>query len=217
MNLNHIGPVAACAAALAIAAPPAKAGESDHVQRAFAVVNGPGGIQGIVIFKQRACAGCPTLEGAAATDPAFRAFPEPSVEVVARISGPVSALAPGAHGMHLHEIGKCEEPGFTTAGGHFDPGPFGMSQPDANHPFHMGDLPNLIVGSRGSGFLRHTTSRITLSPGPLSVFDSDGTAVIVHLNPDRGTTGVPAGSGGPRIACGIVMRASAGDVDDDED
>ena len=47
------------------------------------------------------------------------------------------------HGVHLHAVGKCE-PDFTAAGGHFDPGPAGNMDPDANHPFHMGDIPNLM-------------------------------------------------------------------------
>ena len=57
----------------------------------------------------------------------------------------VSGLKPGLHGVHLHAVGKCETgpPNFVSAGGHFDPGPSGNMDPDANHPFHMGDLPNL--------------------------------------------------------------------------
>src|SRR5215813_10900106 len=122
------------------------------------------------------------------------------VLILARVEG----LAPNsAHGFHLHENGACS-PDFAAAGGHYDPGPFGMSNPDANHPFHMGDLPNLKANRHGIAVLEHRTSRITLSPGPLSVFDANGSAIIVHGNPDQGITG-PAGSGvsgGPRIACG---------------
>jgi Cu/Zn superoxide dismutase len=82
-------------------------------------------------------------------------------------------------------VGLCEAPGFTTAGSHLDLGPAGSNLPvDANHPYHTGDIPNLIVSSLGNGFLTHISSRITLSPGPLSIFDANGSAVIVHLNPD---------------------------------
>src|SRR5262249_42696005 len=60
----------------------------------------------------------------------------PTVTVIAFVRG----LPPNTtHGIHIHENAACDPPGFTTAGGHFDPGPFGMSNPDANHPFHMGD------------------------------------------------------------------------------
>ena len=119
----------------------------------------------------------------------------------------VSGLTPGKHGVHLHAIGKCE-PDFTAAGGHFDPGPHGNTDPDANHPYHMGDIPNLEVGADGKGTMTFRTSRITLSAGPLSVFDADGTAIIVHGNPDQGITGEPKSgvSGGPRVACGVLTK-----------
>src|SRR5262245_18946860 len=118
-----------------------------------------------------------------------------------------TGLKPGLHGVHLHAVGKCE-PDFTAAGGHFDPGPFGNTDPDANHPFHMGDIPNLEVGADGSGTLKAVTTRITLSPGPLSIFDDDGTAIIIHGNPDQGKTGEPKSgvSGGPRVACGVITK-----------
>lgn len=116
-------------------------------------------------------------------------------------------LTPGKHGVHLHAVGKCE-PDFAAAGGHFDPGPAGNTDPDANHPFHMGDIPNLTVGADGKGTLKATTSRVTLSDGPLSLFDADGTAIIIHGNPDQGITGEPKSgvSGGPRVACGVITK-----------
>ncbi len=116
-------------------------------------------------------------------------------------------LTPGLHGVHLHAVGKCE-PDFLAAGGHFDPGPAGNTDPDANHPFHMGDLPNLEVNAGGEGSFVAATTRVTLSDGPLSVFDADGTAIILHANPDQGITGEPKSgvSGGPRIACGVIRK-----------
>ncbi len=119
----------------------------------------------------------------------------------------VSGLKPGRHGVHLHAVGKCE-PDFAAAGGHFDPGPAGNTDPDANHPFHMGDIPNLEVGADGKGTLKAVTSRVTISGGPLSIFDADGTAIIVHGNEDQGITGAPKSgvSGGPRIACGVFTK-----------
>jgi Cu-Zn family superoxide dismutase len=95
-------------------------------------------------------------------------------------------------------------PDFAAAGGHYDPGPFGMSNPDANHPFHMGDMPDLRADGKGVALFERVTSRVTIAPGPLSLFDTNGSSVIVHLNEDHGTTGVAGGSGGPRIACGVV-------------
>lgn len=125
------------------------------------------------------------------------------VEITLRASG----LEPGLHGVHLHAVGKCE-PDFTAAGGHFDPGPAGNTDPDANHPYHMGDIPNLEVGANLRGTLKAMTSRVTLSDGPLSLFDADGTAIIIHGNPDQGITGEPKSgvSGGPRVACGVIVK-----------
>jgi Cu-Zn family superoxide dismutase len=119
----------------------------------------------------------------------------------------VAGLKPGQHGVHLHAVGKCE-PDFTAAGGHFDPGPAGNMDPDANHPYHMGDLPNLTIGANGRGAMKATTSRVTLSDGPLSLFDADGSAIIIHGNPDQGITGEPKSgvSGGPRVACGVITK-----------
>ena len=125
------------------------------------------------------------------------------VEVTLTVTG----LTPGKHGVHLHAVGKCE-PDFTAAGGHFDPGPSSNTDPDANHPFHMGDIPNLEVGADGKGSMKIMTTRVTLAEGPLSVFDADGTAIIIHGNEDKGTTGAPKSgvSGGPRVACGVLVK-----------
>jgi Cu-Zn family superoxide dismutase len=126
---------------------------------------------------------------------------------VIEITVTASGLKPGLHGVHLHAVGKCEAP-FTSAGGHFDPGPASNTDPDANHPFHMGDIPNLEVGQDGKGTLIAVTTRVTLSAGPLSIFDADGTAIIIHGNEDKGVTGEPKSgvSGGPRIACGVFSK-----------
>jgi superoxide dismutase, Cu-Zn family len=159
-----------------------------NVLRAQAVILGaPGsGISGVVTFTQA---------------PADENSPVKDVMVSAHVEG----LTPGKHGMHIHEVGSCAN-AFAGAGGHFDPGPFGSSAPvDANHPFHMGDLPNIEVNNAGIGQLQFTTSRITLSPGPLSVFDTDGSAVIIHLNTDLGIPGQTGAGGGARIACGVIQ------------
>jgi Cu-Zn family superoxide dismutase len=125
------------------------------------------------------------------------------VQVTVKAKG----LTPGLHGVHLHAVGKCE-PDFAAAGGHFDPGPAGNTDPDANHPYHMGDLPNLSIDEKGEGSFVAATTRVTLSAGPLTVFDADGTGIILHANPDQGITGEPKSgvSGGPRAACGVLVR-----------
>ena len=125
------------------------------------------------------------------------------VQVILSIEG----APPGIHGVHIHEVGKCEAPGFTTAGGHFDPGPKGDSNPDTNHPFHMGDLPNVTVANNGTGMFNVYSTRITIG-GPTSIFDADGSAIVIHANLDPGVTGAAGSglSGGPRIGCGVIQR-----------
>src|SRR3954463_7162419 len=119
----------------------------------------------------------------------------------------LSGLKEGMHGVHLHAVGKCEAP-FTSAGGHFDPGPAGKAHPDAKHPFHIGDNPQISIGANGKGTMKVVTTRVTLSDGPLSLFDADGSAIIVHGNPDQGITGEAGSgvSGGPRVACGVIEK-----------
>lgn len=121
----------------------------------------------------------------------------------------VKGLAPGKHAVHIHETASCEPCG--SAGGHFDPGPFGMTNPDANHPYHSGDLINIEARGRlGFGYLSTVTTRVTLSDGPLSLFDSDGSAFIIHdLEDTYCPEGEAAGcAGGSRFACGIIRRVN---------
>lgn len=213
-----LGPIVGlCVAAsmVAVAVSPVNATGRRKTLRARAVVRGGNSnssIVGEVILTQQSCEGCPSPGMTApATDPGFANFPEPTVTIVARIQGLSSELTPGAHGMHIHENGSCTAAdAFASAGSHFDPGPYSSagSQVDVNHPFHMGDIPNLFVKKSGDGFLRHRTSRITLSPGPLSVFDANGSAIVVHLNPDRGIPGAVGSAGGGRVACGVIELLS---------
>jgi len=127
----------------------------------------------------------------------------------------VKGLADGKHAVHIHETGACEPCG--AAGGHHDPGPFGESRPDSagdavpandiNHPYHMGDLINIEV-KNGKGSMMHTTNRITLSAGRLSILDEDGSAFIIHTNEDTycdQESDLKRGcAGGARDACGII-------------
>lgn len=111
----------------------------------------------------------------------------------------VNGLTPGEHGIHIHTIGKCEAPGFTTAGGHWNPT---MHQHGKLNPMgpHQGDLPNLVVGADGRGTLTVTIAGATLE----GLMDADGGAIVIHEKADDLKTD-PSGNSGARIACGIVM------------
>ncbi|MGJ5675636.1 MAG: superoxide dismutase family protein [Nostochopsis sp.] len=132
-----------------------------------------------------------------------------AVRIRGNIQGNPTKLTPGLHGLHIHAVGVCEpdaSPAYSTTGGHFDPGPFASETPvEANHPYHLGDLPNLEVDEQGQAKYDAITSRITLSEGPVSVFDGNGSAIIIHLLPDQQkANGEAADAGGGRIACGVI-------------
>lgn len=119
----------------------------------------------------------------------------------------VQNAPPGMHGVHIHSTGRCEGPDFKSAGGHFDPGPAGNPDPDVNHPWHMGDLPNISVNAQGTGQFNIFSTRVTMG-GPTGLFDADGSAIVIHQNLDPMVPG-PSGSGvsgGNAIACGVIER-----------
>jgi superoxide dismutase, Cu-Zn family len=137
------------------------------------------------------------------------------VLMTVEVKGDPKVLTPGLHGIHFHAVGSCtsEATPFSGAGGHFDPGPNGSSTPvEANHPYHLGDLPNLVMDAQGVGRLQTTTSRISLADSPTTAFDTDGTAIIIHANQDQiKTGGTAAEAGGGRLACGVIQKGlSAG-------
>jgi len=131
------------------------------------------------------------------------------VHIRLRLQGDPQTLKAGKHAVHIHEKGDCECDGFKCAGGHFDPGPAGNSDPDANHGYHAGDLPSITVNEKGEGELETITSRVTLSDGPVSILQpEEGTSLMVHANTDPYEPGESGSghSGGPRLACGRIEK-----------
>jgi Cu-Zn family superoxide dismutase len=118
----------------------------------------------------------------------------------------IKGLTPGEHAFHVHAVGKCEAP-FESAGPHFNP---------ANHKHgilsgegHAGDMPNLHVPQSGELSVEVVNSAISLEQGKLnSVFDNDGSSLVVHAKADDYKTD-PAGNAGDRIACGVIQQSGA--------
>ncbi len=121
-----------------------------------------------------------------------------------RIKATLSGLPPGTHAMHIHTVGKCDPPGFTTAGGHFNPDmkKHGMNNPDG---MHAGDLPNFVVGADGKAKVSVLAAHVTLKDGDHSLFHEGGTALVVHEKADDYMTD-PTGNAGARIACGVIEK-----------
>jgi Cu-Zn family superoxide dismutase len=127
------------------------------------------------------------------------------VQVLTRVKGFGTAVTGGQrgeHGFHIHEAGDCSASDFTSAGGHFNPTrtDHGLLDPDGAH---AGDLPNLWIEADGSADYSLTTDLISLKPSERYVFDSDGSAFIIHAGPDDYHTD-PSGDSGSRLACGVI-------------
>jgi superoxide dismutase, Cu-Zn family len=116
----------------------------------------------------------------------------------------VSNLPPGVHGFHIHTVGTCEPPDFKSAGGHFNPEgkKHGWENPDGHH---AGDLHNLTVDAKGKAKAKVVVAGVTLADGPNSLFHPQGTALVIHADPDDNKTD-PAGNAGVRIACGVITK-----------
>ena len=108
-------------------------------------------------------------------------------------------LSPGWHGLHLHDKGDCSKSDFTSAGAHVHgagAAVHGLLNPKANE---LGDLPNLHAGADGAGAAEVFTTSVTLK----QLRDADGSAVVIHLNPDDHLA-QPIGGAGARVACAVV-------------
>ena len=123
-----------------------------------------------------------------------------------KISVEASQLTPGDHGIHIHNVGKCEGPAFTTAGGHFNPTSAHHGTHNAADPKpHLGDLPNLTIDAKGKGKLSFVVSGATLDPGANSLFHDGGTALVIHAKADD-LMSDPSGNSGDRVACGVIQQ-----------
>jgi superoxide dismutase, Cu-Zn family len=100
------------------------------------------------------------------------------VHIMAQASG----LPPGVHGFHIHAVGICEPP-FESAGGHFNPTDeeHGWNNPQGHH---SGDLPNVHVQEDGVLAIEYLTDAVTLGEGETTLFDADGSSIVVHADAD---------------------------------
>lgn len=116
-----------------------------------------------------------------------------------------TGLSPGKHGIHVHEVGRCDGD-FKSAGAHYNP--HGKKHGGQNDDgAHAGDLPNLTADADGKAALQTTLHGVTLDEGAAnSLLDKDGAALVIHAKEDDERSD-PAGNSGDRIACGVITRA----------
>ena len=125
------------------------------------------------------------------------------------VAAKVDGLAPGGHAFIIHSVGACT-PDFDAAGDHFDPedvGQHGFVHSNwgggSSGEVHGGDLPNIYAAADGSARADFFTGGVTLSTGrDHSLFDADGSSIIVHEKPD--TYGETEADTGSRVACGVI-------------
>jgi superoxide dismutase, Cu-Zn family len=135
-----------------------------------------------------------------------------------QVSIEAHGLRPGFHGLHIHQVGKCEvnsvaptggpAGAFLSAGGHLQVG-------SANSHPASGDLTSLQVRGDGSAKLVTTTDAVTLE-------DLKNRALIIHADADNfgnipnryvradGVAGpddttLATGDAGGRVACGVIQ------------
>ena len=118
----------------------------------------------------------------------------------------VRGLPPGWHGMHLHEKADCGDSAFKGSGGHIHAGTpvvHGILNADFDD---AGDLPNLYVNADGTATVELYSTLVTLPHGDKrpALLDDDGSALVIHANPDDYKS-QPIGGAGERIACAPIQ------------
>jgi Cu-Zn family superoxide dismutase len=121
-----------------------------------------------------------------------------------RIFAQAANVPPGVHAFHIHETGQCEAPDFESAGGHYNPTEHqhGWNNPEGPH---AGDAPNVHVADDGVLAIEYFTDAVTLGEGDTTLFDDDGSAIVLHEGADDYKTD-PTGDAGGRIACGVIAK-----------
>lgn len=119
----------------------------------------------------------------------------------------LSGMPPGEHAFHVHEKGRCDgADGFKSAGDHYAPTRKAHGVKAQGGP-HAGDMPNQFVGNDGRLRAHVVNPDVIPGPGNATLFDADGSALVIHAKPDDYRS-QPSGDAGDRIACAVVERSA---------
>ncbi len=111
-----------------------------------------------------------------------------------------AGLTPGWHGLHLHQVGSCDDLGvFKLSGGHVGKveGGHGLLNPKGPEG---GDLPNIFAGADGAARYEAVSALFEM----IDLADDDGAALIIHDGRDDHLT-QPIGGAGARVACAVIL------------
>lgn len=122
------------------------------------------------------------------------------------ISLELSGMEPGWKAIHIHQKGTCDDhnEGFKESAGHVDPDDREHGLLNADGP-ELGDLPNIWVHDDGRVKAELYAPGVTLDDSDTGLLDDDGSAFVIHEDPDDHKT-QPIGGAGGRIACGVVQE-----------
>ena len=161
-----------------------------------------------------ACAREEAVEPVSADAPGAVALRDPTGRLLAnatisdegglRVRVEAAGLAQGTYAVHVHAAGHCEPPDFQSAGPHWNPTGRQHGRLNPAGP-HLGDLPNLTIGTDGAGAVEFTIRGASLRGGERGLMDRDGAALVIHTGPDDYRTH-PSGNSGARLACGVIAE-----------
>jgi Cu-Zn family superoxide dismutase len=117
------------------------------------------------------------------------------------LSGRLTQVGSGKHGIHIHEKGNCVDPGE-----HFSPEEAAHGDPK-NGEHHLGDLGNIEADPANEAWVSMNVKGLSLQ-GENSVL---GKALVVHADPDD-LKSQPSGNSGAVLACGIIESDDQAEV-----
>ncbi|XP_046839235.1 copper chaperone for superoxide dismutase-like [Xenia sp. Carnegie-2017] len=153
-------------------------GFANHIGAAVSIVSGENNIQGVIRYVQVDKDRC-------------------------IIDGTIDGLAPGLHGLHIHELGDLSD-GCNSVGNIYNPQNENHGGPNIKKK-HVGDLGNINADTRKRAQFR-------LQSHDIKVWDVTGRSVVITEKEDDLEGGDLQskidGNSGKRLACGIIARSA---------